>query len=386
MAGLVYNLTDAEVVNVWEKTLDREVRKRDPLLDPASGLAGTGQDALIQQKDQLTEGPGSFIRTKLKYQLDGRGKAGDEVLKGHETSYLTATYDVYVNSLRQAFGVSSPITQQYITERAMEEGTDGLGDWFASRFSFAAHAHAAGLGAITDDAYRLHNTINAINSTYIIRPNSKAAGALTSQDTFDLDLINQAARLVKLLAPKIRPAMTKFGPRYCVFLSSEQVHDLRASNSIWFAKMTAAVQGGRIDDNPLFTTALGEDQGFLFFQSDFVPPGLNSGETKLKDKTRRAWIGGAQALFMAFGRGYEVAPGFSLNRFQWTRESEDYGHQNQIAASTIVGIGRPRYTKPGEASARENGVVVIETYADYGGLTNTDVYKDWTDAGYTIEA
>lgn len=263
---------------------------------------------------------------------------------------------------------------------------DGLADWYASRFSFSAHAHAAGISIITDAAYTLHNTINAINSTYILRPNGKTAGNLTSQDTFDLDIINDAARLVKLLRPKIRPAQTKYGPRYCVFLSPEQVHSLRSSNSVWFAKMTAAAQGGRIDDNPLWTTALGEDQGFLFFESDFVPPGLNSGATKLKANTRRAWIGGAQSLFMAFGRGYEVAPGFDLNRFQWTRESEDYGHQNQLAAATIVGMGRPRYQKPGEASARENGVVVIETYANLGGLSSSDVYLPWTDAGCTVEA
>lgn len=128
MAGQVYSLTDPEVVGTWEKTLDREVRARDPLLDPVSGLAGTGPDALIQQKDALTEGPGAWIRTKLKYQLEGRGKAQDEVLKGHEEAYLTSTFDTYVHSLRHAYAISSPITQQWITEQAMEEGRDGLAE------------------------------------------------------------------------------------------------------------------------------------------------------------------------------------------------------------------------------------------------------------------
>lgn len=188
-----------------------------------------------------------------------------------------------------------------------------------------------------------------------------------------------------MLRPKIRPAATKYGPRYCVFLSPEQVYSLRNSNSLWFAKMQAAMQGGRIDDNPLFTTALGEDQGFIFFESDFVPPGLNSGKTACLSNTRRAWVGGAQALFMAFGRGYEVAPGYDLNRFTWTRETEDFGYQNQLAASTIVGVARPRYKKPGEATERENGVVVIETYAAYpSSLSSTDVYRPWSLAGATI--
>lgn len=384
MSGLVYNLGDPEVVNVWEKTLEREIRARDPLLDPDSGLAGGGADSLIQQKDDLREGPGSFVRTKLRYQLEGRGRAGDEVLKGHGEDYKTSTFDIYVNTLRHAFSISSPIVQQWITEDAMDEGRDGLADWFAKRFGIVAHAHAGGINIITDDAYRLHNTINALNSNYIIRPNGKSAGNLTSSDTFDVDLINDVARFVKLVRPKIRPAMTKYGPRYCVFLSPEQVWSLRESGSLWFAKMIAAAQGGRIDDNGVWTKALGEDQGFLFFESDLVPPGLNSGGTAIQQNTRRAWVGGAQALFMAFGRGWKVAPGYSLNRFQWTRESEDFNHQHDLAVTTIAGMARPRYTRPSEGSAREHGVVVIETYADYGSMAAADVYKDWTDAGCTI--
>lgn len=386
MAGQTLSISDPEVVNVWERTLDREVRARDPLFDTKNGLAGEGQDSLIQQKDQLTDGPGAFIRTKLRYQIDGRGRVSDEVLKGHETSYKTSTFDTYVDTVRQAYAVSSPIVQQWTTEKVLEEGRDGLADWFASRFSLVAHAHATGI-PITDDAYRMHNTINAINETdgYLLRPNGKTAGNLTSGDFFDIDLINEAARTVKLLRPKIRPAQTPWGPRFCVFLAPEQVKSLRDSNSLWFSNMRAAMQGGRVEDNPIFTTALGEDQGFVFFESDFVPPGLNSGGTALKANTRRAWIGGAQSLFMAFGRGY-AAPGYSLNRFQWVYESEDYQHQQAIAAATICGIARPRYLKPGEARARESGVLVIETYADPGSLSTDTIYRDWTAAGLTIEA
>lgn len=384
MAGLTYDINDPEVVQQWERSLDREVRARDPLLDPSSGLTGSSLNSLIIQKDELTEGPGKLVRSKLRYQLDARGRAQNEQLKGHEEAYLTSTFDTYVHVIRHAVAVSSPIVNQWVTEDTMEESRDGLADWFATRFSFAAHVHAAGISVITDDAYRLNNTINAVNSTYIIRPNGKTAGNLTSSDTFDIDLINQAARLVKNLRPKIRPAMTKRGPRYCVFLSPEQVFSLRESDSQWFAKMQAAAQGGRIDDNPLYTTALGEDQGFLFFESDFVPPGQNSGDTALQSNTRRAWVGGAGALFLAFGRGYTVDPGYDLNRFQWIRESEDYNFQHQLAAQTIVGVARPRFTKPTESSARENGVLVIETYADYAPQTSAEVFLPWTQAGATI--
>jgi hypothetical protein len=389
MAGMYANLADPETRFLWEDSLDREIRARDPLLDDESGLAGEGSDSLLQFKTDLTAEAGAFIRSKMIYQLSGRGRAGStEQLKGHEEGYKQASFNTYIETIRHAFNVTSPIVQQFVREDVLDEGRNFLADWAATRLSFASHAHAAGIGLITDDAYRLHNTINAINATYIIRPNNKAAGALTNGDVFDVNLMGEVAQFVKTVRPKIRPAMTPWGPRYCVFLHPDQVKDLRDSNSTWYSQMLAAMKGGRIDDNPIFTTALGEDNGFIFFESDFVPPGLNSGETAFKANTRRAWVGGAQALVMAFGRGYG-APGFTAKRWQWISETEDYGHQRAIATNAICGVARPRYTKPGEASARELGVVVVETYADHGQLTAAEAFVDWTDAvgpTATIEA
>lgn len=378
MAGLWFPIDDPQVINTWERELNREVRARDPLFDPAMGFSGKEDSKLIQIKDELTKGPGANIRTKLKYQLEGRGRAGDERLKGHGEAYKTSTFNIYVDTLRHYVETSTPMVDQWVHEDTLEEGRDGLGDWFATRFAFSAHLHATGFNVVTDDAYRLHNTIEAINSTYIVRPNGKTtAQSLTSSDRFDVDLLNTVARHLKLLRPKIRPAMTPRGPRYAVFLSPEQIHDLRRSDSVWFATMQNALKGGVVDENPLLSNALGEWGLFIFYESDVLPPGLHSTADTIVDKTRRAWVGGAQSLVMAFGRG-SAPSGYGLNRYRWDRESEDFGHRNQIAATTIGGIARPRYTKPGEASARENGILVIETYADYGpSLTSAEVYKDW---------
>jgi N4-gp56 family major capsid protein len=174
------------------------------------------------------------------------------------------------------------------------------------------------------------------------------------------------------------------GNLYVCFLSPEQVRDLRKSDSTWFGVMKQTLAGGKVDENPIFTGSLGIWNGVLFMESELVPPGLNLAADKFKDKTRRAWIGGASALFMAHGRGF-APPGFKRNRFRWDRETEDFGHQQQIAATTITGIARPRYQKPGESSAREAGVFVIETYADHG-LTGSDVYSRWIAAGGALEA
>lgn len=380
MAGKSYLISDAEVRTVWEQGLEREVRLRDPLLDPEEGLAGLSDGSLVLFKEKLNEQGGATLRLTQKYQLNSPGRAGDAPLKGHEDAYKTATFDLKVNVLRNAVGCASPMTEQWVPIDTLQESLDSLADWFATRIPQGLHYHATGSVVITQDEYNLNNTITAVNSNYLMRPNSKTAGNLTSTDIFDLDFVNEIAQRLKQLRPKIKPAMTKYGPKYVCFLSPEMVRDLRISGSQWYNQMIAAAQGGHIEDNGLWTRALGESQGIIFFETDLLPPGMNSGETLWLDKTRRGWIGGAGALALAFGRGY-AAPGFDLNRFQWDHESNDYGHQRFVAATTIIGGARPYYTKPTESSAREAGLIAFEVYADYKGLTSTDVYADHIAAG-----
>lgn len=378
------SLTDARVVTVWEKLLSREVRVRTVMFDNKNGFSGSTPGSLILMKDELKNGPGSNVVTKLKYQLNGKGRAGDKPLKGYGEAYKTSVFRIYVDTLRHYVETQSPIIQQWVTEDTLEEGRDGLADWFATRFEFGAHLHATGVDIITENEYTLNNEVQAINSSYLLRPNDKTAGNLTSSDIFTVDVLNEAVMKLKLFRPKIRPAKTPRGDRFVCFLSPEQVRDLRKSDSEWFALMKASLQGGAIDDNPIFTNALGEYNGVIFLEADLVPPGLNSTGLLFKDKTRRAWIGGASALMIAFGRGF-APPGYDLNRYRWDRETEDFGHQQQLAATTIVGLSRPRYTDPRDSTTKEAGVLVIETYADHKG-TGTSIYEPWITAGGVLEA
>lgn len=383
MSGFYLDATDPAVAMVFEKAITAEVALRGPLFDPANGFAGESEDSLIQIKNDLTQKPGSKIRTYLRYQLDSRGRAQNEPLEGHMDHYKVATFDVEVNTLRNAVEISSPMFGQWVPFDVLDEAKNALADWFAQRFEFSAHLHAAGINIISSSPYNFNNTVQALNSNYIVRPGGKAAGTLTAGDIFTLDLLNVALQRLKLLRPRIRRCQTPVGKAYVCFLAPEQVTQLRESNSTWFATMQNALAGGRLNDNPLFTNALGMWNGVLFFESDFVPPGLNAAGDKLKDNTRRAWIGGAQALVLAFGRGY-APPGYSLSRFSWDRQGKDFGHQQQIAVTTIGGIARPRYTKPGETTASEAGVIVIETWAEHG-LTSSSVYAPWIDAGASVE-
>lgn len=385
MAGSWLDSTDPEVVQRWEVELEREVRVKGPLFDPANGFTGKGFNKLIKLEDSLSTGPGATVTSTMRYQLSGRGRVGNEPMKGHGEAIKTATFKTGVDVFRHYVEVSSPMYDQYVQFTALEEGRDGLADLMATRFELAANLHATGFSIITDKAYTLNNTVNALASNYILRPNAKAsAQALTSSDIFDLDFLNQLALRVKLLQPQIRPISTPDGEVYAVFLASEQVASLRKSDSIWFQTAQNALKGGFLEKNPLFTNALGMSQGYVFFEERYVPPGINTSDSKIQDNTRRGWIGGAQALVLAFGRG-DAPAGYALNKFRWDRETEDFGHVGQIAATTVVGMNRQRFSKPGTGVYQEAGVLAFETYAEHG-LDAATVYAPWTEAGASIHA
>lgn len=378
------SISDPRVVTVWERKLGREIRVRSVIFDSKNGFAGTNPSNLVIMKDDLKSEAGSNIVTKLKYQLNGKGRAGDKPLKGYGEAYKTSVFRIFVDTLRHYVETQSPIIQQWVTEDTLDEGADGLADWFVTRYEFAAHLHATGIDLITENEYTVNNEIQPIATDYILRPNSKAAGALNSNDKFSVDFLGEIMLRIKLARPKIRPAKTPRGDRFVCFLSPEMVRDLRKTDSDWFAIMSNAMKGGAIDDNPIFTSALGEIGGVIFYEADLLPPGLNSGGTAFKDKTRRGWIGGASSLMVAHGRGFQ-APGFDINRYRWDRETEDFGHQHQLAATTIVGMARPRYTDPRDGVTKEAGVIAFETYADHK-ATGSKVYEPWLTAGGTLEA
>ena len=385
--GQVFDLTDPRTVNLWDQKAEMEVRGYSALLDPDNGLMGAPDSgALVVTKDEMSSGgKGALVRMKMIYQLEQRGRQGAEVAKGHGEGYKDATFDVYANRLRFVYTSEDPMAQQAVPEDVLDTGSALLGDLMARRQALALHLHATGISTITDNAYRLHNTINAVNSEYILRPNGKSANNLTSSDTFDVNLLNDANRLVSLIRPRIRPASTPWGPKFCLFLAPEQIHSLRESDSQWYAAMTAKIQGGD-GESGIFSRALGVWLDFVIFSDLFVPPGVDSDSSPtvgLSD-TRRAWVGGANALALAHAKGYRNDPAYAANRYRWDFESEDFGSQMDIALTTNVGVARPRFTRPGEASAREAGVVVIETFASKGGLSDATVYDEWIDAGLTI--
>lgn len=377
--GLVVDSGDALALKRWAAHVDAEVRAKSLLLDPDAGLVG--ENGVVREKVDLKQAGKSVVMPYV-YQTRSAGAGVGMQLIGNEQGLDKSSYEMSIGPLREAWSIDDGgYTDQVLSFDAFEQLAENAADWAADRLEFALHAHAGGITLVTDDRYRLYNTITA--PTDILRPNSGTGGSLDETHRLDIGVIMDAVQHIKNRRPKIRPAKTKWGDKYVMVIHPDQTRSLQEDDSSWLARMIASTQGGN-QKSGAFTRFLGEWSDILLLESDYVPPGLNTGLTAFKSNTRRSWIGGAGALALAFGRGWRDDPGYSVNKWKFIKESHDFDEQRAFGVRSLLGATKPTFTDPRYSTNHDQGVVVVETWASHGALSAATAFRDWTEAAPTI--
>lgn len=167
-------------------------------------------------------------------------------------------------------------------------------------------------------------------ATRIIRQASRTDDAsLTSADTFSLNLIDKAKEQAITSTPKIRPIRVgsrggsgnrrdynaTLTDKFVIYLHPFQVSDLRQSTSTgqWLDITKAAMMGGDVTSNPLYTGALGEYNGVILRTAFDVTNGVSNAGV-VQTSVARAVLLGGQAAMMAFGQ--KDSPG----KYRWNEE------------------------------------------------------------------
>ena len=335
MANTAYSVNSNEAVKLWSRKLMREALKNTW----ASKFMGTTSNSLCQILDDTQKGPGDRIRCILRMQLTGDGIQGDSTLEGNEEALITHTDDLIINQLRHAVRSSGKMTEQRIPFQIREEARMGLQDWWSDRFDTWFMNVLTGNSAQTDTKFTGNNTATAPTSSHRIFANgmaSEAALTATASAIFSLSLVDQAVLKAKTLTPVMRPLNTGSGQAdWVMFITPEQHYDMRrnASSIEWADIQKAALQGGSLTNNPIFTGALGVYGGVILHESYRIPVIDSTGGSKIG----RAVLCGAQASIMAFGRGH------SKNKMSWTEELFDYGNQLGVEAGCIAGMKKTVY-------------------------------------------
>lgn len=334
MAQTAYGVNANEAVKLWSRKLMLEALKATW----ASRFMGSDSNALCQILDDTSKSAGDRIRVTLRMQLFGAGAQGDATLEGNEEALATFTDDVVINQLRHAVRSGGKMTEQRIPFEIREEARMGLQDWFAARFDSAFFNQLTGNTAQTDTKYTGNQATLAPSTNRVIFANGHAVESTltaTASAIFTLSALDDIALKARTCSPVIRPINTEAGNKYVMFITPEHHYDLRRSTATlqWGDIQKAAMQGGNVSDNPIFTGALGEYNGIVLHEAYRLPVISTGGASS----TGRAVLCGAQSLAMAFGRDN------SPNRMSWVEKLFDYDNQLGVSAGAIFGVKKLQF-------------------------------------------
>jgi len=335
MAMTEYGVNAPEAVKLWSRKLMREALKQTW----SSKFMGRDSNSLCQVLDDASKGPGDRVRCILRMQLKGDGVQGDDTQEGNEESLVTYTDDVYINQLRHAVRSKGKMTEQRIPFSIREEARMGLQDWWADRYDTWFFNQLAGNSDQTDTRYTGNQVALAPDSAHRIFAgghSTEASLTATASAIFSLELVDAVAMKARTLSPVIRKLNTgNAQANYVMFITPEQHYDLRRNTTTleWADVQKAAIQGGQISKNPIFTGALGLYNGVLMHEAFRLPVLTSDGGSKIG----RAVLCGAQSAGFAFGRGY------SSSRMDWVEELFDYKNSLGVSAGCIGGMKKMRY-------------------------------------------
>ena len=334
MATTAYGVNAPEAVKLWSRKLMREALKETW----SSKFMGRDSNSLCQVKGDLKKSAGDRVRNILRMQLSGGGIQGDDTLEGNEESLVTYTDDIIIDQLRHAVRSKGKMTEQRIPFSIREEARMGLQDWWADRYDTWFMNVLTGNSAVTDTRYTGNQAATAPTTNHHIIANSMTEATLTATSAaiFTLALVDAAVLKAKTLTPVIRPVKTGVSnANFVMFITPEQHYDLRRSTATmeWADIQKAAIQGGQISNNPMFTGALGLYGGVILHESYRIPVLESTGGSKLG----RAVLCGAQSACFAFGRDN------TESRMDWNEELFDYKNSLGVSAGCISGMKKNVY-------------------------------------------
>lgn len=328
-----------------------------------AGVIGKGSDSILQLFEETKKDAGDQVTYGLRTLLTGDGVSGDSTLEGNEEA-LSFYHDSFViDQIRHATRSAGKMSEQRVPYAMRDEAKMALADWFADKFDTSFFNQITGNTNITNTKNTGNNTVTAPDAAHWILATgvagTDAEASLSASSTFSLTLIDRAIAKAKVLAPQIRPLRIGGENKYVCFIHPYQHHQLRINTNTaqYMDIQKAALQGGQISKNPIYTGALAEYNGVILKESTRVPWGTiaqdaNSKTTVGVTSVTRAVLCGAQAGVIGFGKDSNT--GLQAN---WTEETFDFGNQLGVAGGVIYGLKKSIF------NSKDFGTIVISSFS-----------------------
>lgn len=265
MAEWSYGTNAPEAVKLWSSRLFTVAIQRTVAWKMCHVSAKPGSENNVVQllDDTQKNKAGDRIRVDLLPKLKGNGVLGDNDISGSEEALSTYYDDVLLNQLRNAVLVKGAMSQQRVPFSMRNAAKNRLADWWSERFDYALLNQATGNTFQADIRWTGNQAVIAPDAQHQLFAGSAASeAALAPGNIFTLDLIDQYVAKAHTLSVPIRPIRLKgkggeleiFG---VLFLHPFQVKSLRVNYTTgqWGDIQRAAMQGGQITGNPIFSGA-----------------------------------------------------------------------------------------------------------------------------------
>lgn len=361
MANTVIQRDHVLAARVWAKRLAIETLHATE----ADRLVGEGPDSIVQVRDELNKTAGDRITIGLRAQLTGDGQIGGATLEGNEEELNLYSDDLYIDNQRHAVAIKGVMSQQRVLFDLRTEAKSGLSDWWKKRYDIGLINSLSGNVAQTDLRWTGNNATTVPTTRIYANGATNVNQLIDTTFRFGLDLVDKAVYQAETKTVPIRKADLGGGiEAYCMLLHPAQVLDMRLdmSEGQWNDIQRAAMMGGQISKNPIFTGAVGMHNNVIFRVDARVPWGNNAQQNKMHHtdlgpaaagttNVARAIFMGAQSASIAFGRAG------TMEKFRWVEVLKDYEDVYGVAASCCWGV------KKLVLNGNDFGVISVESYS-----------------------
>ncbi len=272
----------------------------------------------------------------------------DETLEGNEEGLDFKYFDLNLGEKRHAIKVDLNLSAQRTMFDVRAEAKEALNEWLEEYLDTTFFEYLTGISAFAGRVSKYHkngvlggNALSVPSANRIIYGGTgvTARAQLTAADTMTLAVLDKAAERIKLASPTMR--MANFGGKmgYVVILHPYQVSSIRtaAGPGEWLAIQTAAMNGGKVSDNPIWGEALGMYRNFILVESTRVPT-FTDGGAGANIAGARAVILGAQAAVVAHGKDTDAN-----GKMKVVERTFDYGKRFGVGVTLIWGMAKTRF-------------------------------------------
>jgi N4-gp56 family major capsid protein len=202
-----------------------------------NSLCGTGADSIIQIKTELGKGEGDQITFGIRLPLIADPVVGDKKVEGTEEQLRFRDFKMGIEEVNKAVDTGGKMDEQRVPYNLMQEGKDGLQEWYSAWLSDYAINALCGNSKFRVSGEVFADPITEPDADHFFTPGNVAEANLDATSIMDLtflDAMKQAAEMGDPLNGlyRLRPLSLGGKSYYKVIMHNYVFDQLKANTNI----------------------------------------------------------------------------------------------------------------------------------------------------------